>query len=57
MNKKEDEILEDLIERFMYNAKREKIHYLGYDTLKTLLPRRVRDELIDILNLVSRGNV
>ena len=34
MNQEEDESLEDLIERFMYNVKREKLHHLGFDTLK-----------------------
>ena len=44
MKKKRDEILEDLIERFMYNVKREKLHHLGFDTLKNLLLRKIRDE-------------
>ena len=57
MNQREDEILEDLIERFMYNLKREKLHHLGSDTLKTLLLGTIRDEWIDILNLISRGDV
>ena len=29
MNQREDESLEDLIERFMYNIKREKLHHLN----------------------------
>ena len=37
MNQREDEILEDLIERFIYNVNREKLHHLGSDTLKPLL--------------------
>ena len=57
MNKKEDEILEDLIERFMYNVKWEKLDHLGSDTLKTLLFRTIRDEWIDLLDLMSRGDV
>ena len=57
MNQEEDEILEDLIERFMFNVKREKLHHLGFDTLKTLLLRTIRDEWIDILDLMSRGDV
>ena len=28
MNQEEDESLEDLIERFMYNVKREKLHHI-----------------------------
>ena len=48
MNQKEDESLEDLIERFIYNVKRKKLHHLGLDTLKTLLLRTIRDEWINL---------
>ncbi len=41
----------------MYNVKREKIHHLGSNTLKTLLLRTIRDDWIDILDLMSRGDV
>ena len=57
MNQREDESLEDLVERFMYNVKREKLHHLESDTLKTLLLIKIRDEWIDLLNLMSRGDV
>ena len=56
-NKKEDESLEDLIERFIYNVKRQQLLHLGSDTLKTLLLRTIRDEWIDLLDLMSRGDV
>ncbi len=57
MNKKEDKSLKDLIERFMYSVKRGKLHHLGSDTLKTLLLRTIRDGWIDLLDLMSRGDV
>ena len=57
MNQREDESLEDLMERFMYNVKRGKLHHLGSDTLKILLLRTIRDEWIDLLNIMSRGDV
>ena len=57
MNKKDNESLEDLIDRFMFNVKREKLHHLGFDTLKTLLLITIRDEWIDLLNLMSTGDV
>ena len=57
MNQREDESLEDLIERFMYNVKREKLHHLGSYTLKTLFLRTIRDEWIDLLDLMSGGDV
>ena len=41
----------------MYNVKREKLHHLGSDTLKTLLLRIIRDEWIDLLDLMSRGDI
>jgi len=54
MNKKEYDILEDLIERFMYNVKREKLHHLGSNILKTLLLKTIRDEWIDLLDLIVK---
>ena len=54
MNQEEDESLEDLIERFMYNVKREKLHHLGFYTLTTPLLRTIRDEWIDLLDLMSK---
>ena len=53
----EEERIEDLLKRFMYNVKREKLHHLEFDTLKTLLLRKITDEWIDLLNLMSRGDV
>ena len=33
------------------------MHHLGFDTLKTLLLRTIRDEWIDLLDILSRGDV
>jgi len=57
MNQKEEENFDDLIERFVYNVEREKLHHLGFDTLKTLFLRTIWDEWIDLLDLMSRGDV
>ena len=57
INEKEYESLEDIIFRFMFNLKREKLQYLGIETLKNFLPRKIRDEWIDILDLLSKGDV
>ena len=57
MNQREDESNEDLIERFMYNVIRRKLHHLGSDTLKTLLLRTIKDEWIDVFDLMSRRDV
>ena len=40
----------------MYNFKREKLHHLGFDTLKPLLLRTIMDEWIDLIDLMSRGD-
>lgn len=57
MNQKEDENLEDLVERFTYNIERSKMHNLGSNILKTLLLNAIKDEWIDLLNLVGKGDV
>ena len=57
MMQKEDENLEDLIERFNYNIKREKMDNLDQDNLKYLLLKYIRDEWIDILNMMGKGDI
>jgi len=54
MAQREDENLEDLVERFAYNIKRAKMHHLDKHTLKTLLLKTIRDEWIDLLNLMGK---
>lgn len=57
MMQKEDENLEDFIERFSYNIKRDKMHNLYEETLKALLLKSVRDEWIYLLNLMGKGDI
>lgn len=57
MTKKEDENLEDLVERFVYNLKREKVDNLDEETLKSLLLKAIKYELIYILNLTGKGDI
>ena len=57
MIQREDENLEDLIERFSYNLKRPKMENLDRDTLKALLLKSIRDEWIDILNIMGTGDM
>ena len=54
MTQKEDECLEYLVERFTYNIKRSKLHELELDTLKALLLEVIRDERINLLNLMRK---
>jgi len=56
MIQKEDENLEDLLERFQYNLKRAKMSNLDEETLKSLLLKAIRDEWIDILNMYRSKN-
>ena len=57
MMQKEDENLEDLLERFQYNLKRAKMSNLDEETLKALLLKGIRDEWIDILNMMGKGDI
>jgi len=57
MVQREDENLEDLLERFQYNLKRAKMSNLDEETLKALLLKAIRDELIDILNMMGKGDI
>ena len=57
MIQREDENLEDLIERFNYNLKRAKMDNLDEYTLKALLLKSIRDERIDILNMMGKGDI
>ena len=54
---REDENSEDLLERFNYNIKREKMDNLDQDTLKALLFKSIRDEWIEILNMMGKGDI
>ena len=57
MVQREDENLEDLLERFQYNLKRAKMSNLYEETLKALLLKAIRDEWIDILNMMGKGDI
>lgn len=47
----------DLVEIFTYNVKRAILHDLGFDTLKTLLLKSIRDECIYLINMMGKGDV
>jgi len=57
MVQKEDENLEDLLEIFQYNLKRAKMSNLDEETLKSILLKAIRDEWIDILNMMGKGDI
>ena len=57
MTQKEDENLEDLVERFVYNIKRAKMDNLDEETLKVLLLKAIKDEWIHLVNLTGKGDI
>ena len=57
MMQKEDESLEDLVEIFSYNIKISKMYNLDDETIKSLLLKYIRDEWIDLINLIGKGDV
>ena len=57
MKQKEDENIEDLIERFVYNVKRAKMDNLDEETLRSLLLRAIKYEWIDLLSLTGKGDI
>jgi hypothetical protein len=57
MQQKEDESIEDFVERFLYNLQKSKHARLNDETLGIIFLREVRDEYIDILNLMGFEDV
>ena len=57
MNQREDQSLEDFVERLEYNIQRSGHLDLDPDILKTILLRGIRDEHMDILNLLGKGDI
>ena len=47
MVQKEDESLEDFVERFLYNVQRAGQTNMGLDMLKIILLRGIRDDFLD----------
>ena len=54
MNQREDESLEEFVERLEYNIQRSGHLDLDPDILKTILLRGMRDEHLDILNILGK---
>ena len=57
MTQREDESLEDLVDRFIYNVKRTKSHDLGLKKVKKFLLKATRDEWIVTFNQMGKGDV
>jgi hypothetical protein len=57
MVQKEDENLEDFVERLQYNLQRSRHPDVSKDILKTILLKGVRDDSLDMLNLLGKGDI
>jgi len=53
MTQKEEESLEDFLERFQYYLQRSKMNQLNKETLRTILLRTIRPEFLEVLNLMG----
>ena len=57
MVQKEDESLEDFVERLLYNVQRAGQTSMGLDVLEIILLRRIMDDCLDMLNLLGKGDI
>ena len=57
MQQSEEEILEDYLERFLYNYQKTKQFSLDTATMRTVFLKGVRDDFIEVLNLMISGDV
>jgi hypothetical protein len=57
MSQKEDETLEDFVERLQYNLQRSGHPDVSKDILKTILLKGVREDCLDILNMLGKGDI
>jgi hypothetical protein len=57
MMQKEDENLEDFVERLQYNLQRSSHPEVSKDILKTILLKGVRDDSLDMLNMLGKGDI
>ena len=57
MMQKEDENLEDFVERLQYNLQRSSHPNVSKDILKTILLKGVRDDCLDMLNMLGKGDI
>lgn len=57
MSQKEDQSLEYFVERLKYNVQRPGHLDLDPNILKTILLRGIRDEHLDMLNLLGKGDI
>ena len=57
MVQRDDESLEDFVERILYNVERVGQTNMGLDVLKLIQLRGIRDDYLDMLNLLGKGDI
>ena len=57
MVQKEDESLEDFMERLLYIVQRVGQMNMGLDVLKIILLHGIKDDFLDMLNLLGKGDI
>jgi hypothetical protein len=57
MQKIKDESPEDYLERFLYNYWKSKLFTTGPAIVRTVFLKGLRDDCIEVLNLLSLGDV
>ena len=57
MVQRDDESLETFVERILYNVQRAGQTNMGIDVLKIILLHGIRDDCLDMLNLLGKGDI
>ena len=57
MVQRDDESLEDFVERILYNVQRARQTNMGLDVLKIILLCGIRNDCLDMLNLLGKGDI
>jgi hypothetical protein len=57
MSQKEDETLEDFVERLQYNIQRFGHPDVSKDIMKTIFLKGVRDDCLDMLNMLGKEDI
>ena len=57
MVQRDDESLEDFVERILYNVQRDGKTNMGLDVLKIILLCGIREDYLDVLNLLGKGDI
>ena len=57
MVQKDEESLEDFLERILYNVQKAGQTTIGRDVLKIILLQGIREDCLDMLNLLGKGDI